>query len=128
MAETQLADSLLPQLQPGMLLLADRGFPDYDRWKAAAATGADLLWRVASNVVLLVREQYTDGSYLSEIYAARDKRRVNGQLVRVIEYTVAGHEEDGPIRLITTILDPDQAPAAELAALCYERWEVEKVH
>ncbi|MFD4409291.1 hypothetical protein ACFVXW_38370 [Streptomyces sp. NPDC058251] len=37
--------------------------------------------------------------------------------MRVVEYTVAGHEEAGPIRLITTILDPEQAPAAELAAL-----------
>jgi hypothetical protein len=26
---------------------------------------------------------------------------------------------------LTTILDPDQAPAAELAALCHERWEIE---
>jgi hypothetical protein len=126
-AETVLADTLLPRLEPGMLLLADRGFPGYDRWKTAAATGADLLWRVASNVVLVVREQYADGSYLSEIYAARDRRRLHGQLVRVVEYTVAGHEEAGPVRLITTILDPEQAPAAELAALYHERWEVEGV-
>ena len=126
-AETVLADTLLPQLEPGMLLLADRGFPGYDRWKAAAATGADLLWRVASNVVLVVREQYADGSYLSEIFAARDKRRVHGRLVRVVEYTVAGREEAGPVRLITTILDPEQAPAAELAALYHERWKVEGV-
>ena len=28
-------------------------------------------------------------------------------------------------RLITTILDPDRAPAAELAALYHERWEIE---
>ncbi|MGW6413107.1 IS4 family transposase [Streptomyces vinaceus] len=126
-AETVLADTLLADLQPGMLLLADRGFPGYDRWRAAAATGADLLWRVASNVVLAVREQYADGSYLSEIHAARDKRRAHGQRVRVVEYAVTGHEDAGPVRLITTILDPDQAPAGELAALYHERWEVEGV-
>jgi hypothetical protein len=28
-------------------------------------------------------------------------------------------------RLITTILDPDHAPARELAALYHERWEIE---
>ncbi|MGW4825897.1 IS4 family transposase [Streptomyces sp. NPDC004227] len=126
-AETVLADTLLPCLQPGMLLLADRNFPGFDRWKTAAATGADLLWRVKSDVVLAIREQYADGSYLSEIYAARDRRRAHAQLVRVVEYTVAGHQDVGPIRLITTILDPDQAPAAELAALYHERWEVEGV-
>ncbi|WP_331752073.1 IS4 family transposase [Streptomyces sp. NBC_00829] len=126
-AETVLADTLLPRLQQGMLLLADRNFLSFDRWKAAAGTGADLLWRVKSNAVLPVCEQYADGSYRSEIYAARDKRRVHGQLVRVVEYTIAGHEEAGPIRLVTTILDPEQAPAQELAALYHERWEVEGV-
>ncbi|MET8183643.1 IS4 family transposase [Streptomyces sp. NPDC005336] len=126
-AETVLADTLLPHLEPGMLLLADRNFPGYDRWETAAATGADLLWRVKSDAVLVVREQYQDGSYLSEIYAARDKRRAHGQLVRVVEYTIAGHEDAGPVRLITTILDPDHAPALELAALYHERWEVEGV-
>jgi IS4 transposase len=30
-----------------------------------------------------------------------------------------------PYRLVTTILDPEQAPAAELAALYAERWELE---
>lgn len=53
--------------------------------------------------------------------------RAYGQLLRVVEYTVAGHEEAGPIGLITTILDPGQAPAAELAAFYHERWEVEGV-
>ncbi|MGW4985216.1 hypothetical protein [Streptomyces mirabilis] len=53
--------------------------------------------------------------------------RAYGQLVRVVEYTVVGHEEAGPIGLITTILDPGQAPAAELAALYHERWDVEGV-
>lgn len=28
-------------------------------------------------------------------------------------------------RLLTTILDPEQAPARELAALYHERWEIE---
>ncbi|GGT45873.1 transposase [Streptomyces chromofuscus] len=40
-----------------------------------------------------------------------------------MEYTIAGHE--GVYRLITTILDPDKAPAAELAALYAQRWEFE---
>jgi len=55
-----------------------------------------------------------------QIYGSdKDRRRgANGIQVRVIEYTldeVAGAE---PIyRLLTSILDPDQAPAEELAAL-----------
>ena len=45
-------------------------------------------------------------------------------IVRVIEYTLEGVEDAQPFyRVITTILDPRQAPAAELAALYIERWE-----
>ena len=46
--------------------------------------------------------------------------------MRVIEYRLEGVPGAEPIyRLLTTILDPRQAPAAELAALYHERWEIE---
>jgi IS4 transposase len=46
--------------------------------------------------------------------------------VRVVEYRLAGIAAAEPLyRLLTTILDPAQAPAAELAALYRERWEIE---
>jgi IS4 transposase len=46
--------------------------------------------------------------------------------VRVIEYQLKGVPGAEPIyRLLTTILDPDKAPAQELAALYHERWEIE---
>ena len=46
--------------------------------------------------------------------------------VRVIAYRLAGIPGAEPLyRLVTTILDPDQAPARELAALDHERWEIE---
>jgi len=46
-----------------------------------------------------------------------------GVELRVVDYRLEGVE---PIyRLVTTLLDPTQAPAAELAALYHERWEIE---
>lgn len=54
-----------------MLLLADRGFFGVDLWQAAAATGAQLLWRVRKDIVLAVVEQLSDGSYISEIFDQR---------------------------------------------------------
>jgi IS4 transposase len=46
--------------------------------------------------------------------------------VQVIEYTVEdGRDPTGPFRLVTTILDPDEAAATELAATYAERWEIE---
>ena len=107
-----------------MLLLADRGFFGVDLWQTAAATGADLLWRVRKDIVLAVVEQLPDGSYISEIFDQRDIHHTRGGVrVRVVEYTIAGH--DDVYRLITTILDPAAAPATELAALYAQRWEFE---
>jgi Insertion element 4 transposase N-terminal/Transposase DDE domain len=121
--ETTLARRLFDHLRAGMLLIADRGFVGFDLWAEAAATGADLLWRVKTNMVLPVVQMLPDGSYLSQIVAAGDRKRRNPATVRVVEYTLAG--QDTVYRLITTILDPRQAPAAELAALYAQRWEFE---
>jgi len=119
--EHALARAVFASLRPGMLLLADRGFVGVDLWRNAAATGADLLWRVRKDIVLPMIEQLPDGSYLTDIFDQRDLHHTRaGVRVRAVEYTIAGQE--GVYRLITTILDPDQAPATELAALYAQRW------
>ena len=126
--EITLAHKVLPSLQKGMLCLADRNFFGFDLWKKAHATGADLLWRVKTNLRLPCEKRLSDGSYLSTIYRSDKDRRQgnNGIPVRVIEYTLEGVANAEPIyRLVTSILDPDQAPAEELAALYHERWEIE---
>ncbi|MEU1276681.1 transposase [Streptomyces sp. NPDC005799] len=119
-----LARTVLSSLRSGMLLLADRGFYSMDLWCKAAAYGADLLWRVRKDLVLPVVEQLPDGSYLTEIFDRSDIHHTRrGVPVRAVEYAITGHE--GVYRLITTILDPDEAPAAELAELYAQRWEFE---
>jgi hypothetical protein len=126
--EITLARQVISGLQKGLLCLADRNFYGFKLWNQAAATGADLLWRVKTNLRLPCDQRLADGSYLSRVYGlAKDSRRQqNGVVVRVIEYQLEGVAEAEPLyRLITTILDPDRAPAAELAALYQERWEIE---
>jgi hypothetical protein len=126
--ETTLARDALPALRPGMLCLADRQFFGHALWQEAAATGADLLWRVKRNVRLPREVRLADGSYLTTIYPSeKDRRhRANGCRLRVIEYRLAGVAGAEPLyRLVTTTLDPAQAPAADLAALYHERWEIE---
>ncbi|MFI1868899.1 IS4 family transposase [Streptomyces jumonjinensis] len=125
-SEQSLVPRLLPALEPGMLLLADRGVTGFELWRNASATGADLLWRVRRNVVLPVLTPLGDGSCLSEIVARDDRcRRACPIRVRVIEYTLADGPDATVYRLITTLLDPKAAPAAELAALYAQRWEIE---
>lgn len=126
-SEIALAKTVLPSLRKGMLCLADRGFFGFEMWKQAVATGADLLWRVRKNIVLPCQKRLPDGS-LSRIYPTQqDQRRArNGVVVRVIEYRLEGVEGAEPLyRLATTIPDDELAPAAELAALYHERWEIE---
>lgn len=126
--ELTLAEEVVPALRKGMLCLADRFFPRYKLWQRATGTGAELLWRTRQNARLDVDQRFRDGSYLSRIYSSTSDRRNRrkGIVVRVIDYRLEGVEDAEPIyRLITTILDPKQAPAQELAALYHERWEIE---
>jgi hypothetical protein len=141
--EALLARQLLPSLTPGMLLLADRGFPSHDLWALATATGADLLWRIKKNTPLVPTTHLPDGSFLATWPTKAESVRLagarargcpprpprHGQPVRVVEYTITittTHEtrtED--YRLITTLLDHRRAPAEQIAALYQQRWEAE---
>ncbi len=126
--ELTLAKRALGSLTAGMLCLADRNFFGFEFWQQARATGAELLWRVKKNLRLPREQRLADGSYLSTVYASDQHRRrkVGGGTVRVIEYTLDGAPDAEPLyRLVTTMLDPEAAPARELAALYHERWEIE---
>lgn len=126
--EQTLAAGLLDGLGPGMLCLADRLFYGFELWKKASATGAELVWRTKSNHRLPVLERLPDGSYRSELFASSDRQRQNGVPVRVVEYVLddpGRAQTDTRYRLLTTILDPEQAPADELAPLYTQRWEFE---
>jgi hypothetical protein len=127
-SETTLAHAALAALRPGMLCLADRQFFGHALWQSAGGTGADLLWRVKCNLRLPRETVLADGSYLTTVYPSeKDRRhRTGGVQVRVVEYRLEGIADAEPLyRLVTTILDEAKAPAAELAALYHERWEIE---
>ena len=126
--ETTLAARLVRSVGEGMLVLADREFLGVPLWRAVAATGAQLLWRVPANRVLDVEQALPDGSWLSRLYAAGDRpaRRCPVR-VRVVAYALAdpGRTGAGEYRLVTDLLDHQRYPADELAALYPHRWEEE---
>jgi hypothetical protein len=126
--EKHLAAAVLPRLTSEMLCLADRGLLGFDLWRTASTTGAALVWRAASSVGLPVLERHRDGSYRSELrWNYFSKRTDRSPIpVRVVEYTLVGVAKAQPsYRLVTSILEPERAPAEELAALYHERWEME---
>ena len=143
--ERTLLTDILGALEPDMLMIVDRNFYSFKLWKQALSTGADLLWRVQASVTLPVIEPLPDGSYRSivinpKITGARraaliDHARRGHQIpgdhaipVRVIEYDIPDREGNGTgelICLITSILDPSDVTAIELATAYHERWESE---
>lgn len=126
-SENVAARELLGRLEEGICLLADRGFYSFEAWQAACATGADLLWRVKESLILTPIEELADGSWLAEVFdSVKDRKRDHPVVVRVVEYSIKdGRDSTGPFRLVTTILDPGEASATELAAAYAERWEIE---
>ena len=127
--EQTLAEDLLPALGPGMLVLADRNFASFKLWRAVAATGAQLVWRMSASFKLPVLKVESDGTYLSEL---RPPRKKDGPpiRVRVVEYSVITTDEDGReiselFLLATTLLDVKAYPAIQLAGLYHDRWQAE---
>lgn len=139
--ERELARTFHDVLEPGMLVIADRNFFGRRQWEDAAETGADLLWRIQDHIELPALELHVDGSYRSVIADSNERRRAarhtarfgrtvepDGIPVRVIEYQITNRgEETELIRLVTTIIDPDQASAGELAEAYHHRWTSETV-
>jgi hypothetical protein len=126
-AENTLAGDLIDRLEPGMVLLADRGFCGFPLWQKAVATGADLLWRAKSNMQPRHVETLADGSWLAELRPSGNAgRHADPLIIRVIDYRIDdGRPNDETYRLFTTIVDPDDVSAVDLAAAYAQRWEIE---
>lgn len=141
--ERTLAADLADRVGPDMLVLADAGLYSFELFTAFAATGADLAWRIGASVSVGHLRWLPDGSYHALIYrpglsAQRRARLVEqakagqdipadlARLVRVVEYTVPDRNPDGElIVVVTTVLDPHELPALDLAEAYHQRWEEE---
>src|SRR5665647_3578007 len=88
--EPSMVEELLSRVEPGMLLLADRGVFSYALWRKATGTGADLLWRIRTDHAgpqPEYREDLPDGSWLAVLRRSTGpERRLPPMPVRVIDY------------------------------------------
>jgi Insertion element 4 transposase N-terminal/Transposase DDE domain len=119
--EATLARRLLWLLHPGMVVLLDRAFDAAAFLNELNQTGARFLVRSRSTRRPPVLTHLPDGSFLSNLH---------GLSVRIIDAELSVTGTDGSrvrdrYRLITTLLDHDRHPAAELIRLYHERWEIE---
>ncbi|GAA2900464.1 hypothetical protein GCM10010517_66090 [Streptosporangium fragile] len=109
----ELAPRLLRDLRSGVLLLARPGPHGDALWRQASQAGVHLLWGVGRTARFPVARRLGDGSYLSR------PPGWGGAPLRVIPLP-------GAEWLITTLVDPARAPAAELAARYAERWIMDR--
>ncbi|TLK47346.1 IS4 family transposase [Glutamicibacter sp. V16R2B1] len=145
-SEKALARGLLMRLRRDEVLTADRGFYSFDNWGLAAGTGADLIWRAPTGLGLPVVKVLSDGTFLTvlinpKVTGARRRAALlsaakagtdldpdEAHLARVVEYDIPDRAGGGTGELVvvlTTILDPRDARADEIAAGYNERWEEE---
>jgi hypothetical protein len=130
-------------LEPGMLVMADRGLYSYDLATAVTAAGADFAFRVSGVTDLPVLQWLPDGSYRS--YIAHPQRKgqarfrnrnkphlppvqltdLPGLHVRVLDYDVPGRGSGEVFTVVTSVLDHEELPAPDLAAAYHQRWEIE---
>jgi hypothetical protein len=139
-SEQAMTWTLLRSIQAGMLVLADRNFPSMKWLAAVQQQEAHLLCRLKADIFTNRSRTLADGSYLVTLQPNGKKQA--SLTIRIIEYRihprVARDLADMPTsrtsdranplqvhRLVTTLLDPQQAPALELVCAYHERWEIE---
>jgi hypothetical protein len=130
-SEKKLVEQLWEHIPDDALLIEDRGFFSYKHWKSLHEKHK-LLVRIQKSMVFTPIETCDDGSFLAKVYPSNWYRENDKQgiVVRVIEYKLndpqrTGHDEVH--RLMTNLLDAEQAPASELILEYHERWEEEIV-
>jgi IS4 transposase len=72
-------------------------------------------------------EALPDGSFLAELRPSGNAgRKAEPLAIRVVEYRIDdGRHNDETYRLFTTILDPGDVSATDLATAYTQRWEIE---
>ncbi|NUN16717.1 MAG: IS4 family transposase [Myxococcales bacterium] len=126
--EQTLAEPLLQALPPSSLVILDRGFIDYGSFvRIQHGENRHWLCRAKSNLKgrVIQPRQGMDEFIELDINAKRrkeDPTLPDSLKIRVVYYQVRGFQ---PQRLFTSLLDPVAYPAAELATLYHQRWELE---
>ena len=113
------------------LLLWDSNFYTHHAMFEIREAGGQVLGPLRKTTLLHPWLTLCDGSVLMRIRPHSNRRSGPEQLVRVITYTFTDPRFPGAgekvYRLVTTLLDPFEYPAKDLAVLYHERWHVEMV-
>lgn len=127
-SELAMFEILVARLPPRSVTILDRNYDSVRHLHLAQTKGEDRHWlaRSKGRVGARVITSFAEGDDLVEITVSREARRKDPTLgatfiARRIQY-LAGKTA---VTLLTSMLDPLRFPAAEVAALYHQRWEVE---
>lgn len=127
--EVTLSDGFWRELPDNSLTLVDRNFLVADDLTRLQRSGANRHWltRAKSTTKLRVLKPLGRHDEIVEITLSDQTRRLYPDLppvwtARAIRYQRKGFR---PSTLLTSLLDAEKYPAAELVALYHERWEIE---
>ena len=128
-AEGTLAEALWPQVPDHSVTLVDRGFLSARTLIGLERGGIGRHWltRARSDLAHTRIERFAAGDELVELNVSSEARRKDDSMpatwrMRAIRYQRRGF---APQLLLTSLLDPERFPAAEIIALYHERWEIE---
>jgi hypothetical protein len=128
-SELTLAAELWPLVPADALTLVDRGFATYTLFQQLHDPTTNRHWLTRKKKGLTVRhvDSLGPGDALVDLVPSRATRALHPDLparirVRAVRYHRPGFR---PQTLLTSLLDPVAYPAAELATLYHERWELE---
>jgi hypothetical protein len=127
--ETTLAEPLWAKLPDRSLTILDRGFLAYGLLHRLATSGSERHWliRAKSNLKWRTLRRLGPNDQLVAIPISRQTRRAHPELPETLEARAVRYQRKGfrPQTLLTSLLDPGAYPAAEIAQLYHERWELE---
>ena len=127
--EVTLAEPLWEKLPDHSPTILDRGFLSYALLHRLATSGAERHWltRAKSNLRWRPLRRLGPNDELVEILLSRQTRRAHPELPETLEVRAVRYQRKGfrPQTLLTSLLDPATYPAAEIAELYHERWELE---
>jgi hypothetical protein len=127
--ERRYAKSLWGTVPDRSLVLVDRNYLDAGVLVPLTTIGTERHWmtRAKSTTKFRVIRRLGPGDELVEFKVSAEARRKDPTLpthfdARAIRYQRKGFQ---PQLLLTSLVDPERYPAAELCALYHERWELE---
>ena len=127
--EVTLAETLWDKIPDDSLTILDRGFLSFGLLHRLQTRGRSRHWLIRARAKLKWRviRRLGANDHLVEITLSKQARRADPQLPQTLQVRAVRYQRRGfrAQTLLTSLTDHQRYPAAEIAALYHERWEIE---